>query len=203
MPEGRSEPDTRYKVGRVLAEYSLVELHDQLPDRWLGQSGEPTSLRDLADQINVALVASAMRKAGEEPLEGEAENAYRLLTDEDVSTGVRTQQRNRLDRVGVDVETLETDFVTHQAVYTYLTNGLGISKETETRDPIEKHDERIQRLRSRTNAVVENSLSELQEGGHLSGGQFDVIVDVQVYCGECNTQAQLSEFLHAGGCNCE
>lgn len=202
MTEQSSEPNTRYKVGRVLAKYDLLDFHDQLPDRWLGQSGDPTSLRDLAEQINVALVASAMEEAGKDPLDGEAENAYRLLADDEVSTGVRTQQRNRLERAGVDVDTLESDFVTHQAVYTYLTNGLDVSKETEEPEPIEKHEQRIQRLRSRTTAVVEGSLSELEQTGQLSGGPFDVLVDVQVYCVECNTQSQISEFLQGGGCEC-
>lgn len=203
MSEKRNEPNTRYKVGRVLAEYDLLALHEELPDRWLGESGDPTSLRDLADLINVALVSRTMEEAGEDPLEGEAENVYRLLTDDEVSTGVQTQQRNRLERAGVDVDTLEDDFVTHQAVYTYLTKGLGISKETDQREPIEKHEERIQRLRSRTTAVVENSLSELEGCGEIAGGEFDAIVDIQVYCGACNTQAPLADFLEAGGCECE
>ena len=203
MSESRSEPNTRYKVGRVLTEYDLLELHEELPDRWLGESGDPTSLRDLADLVNVALVSRAMEEAGEDPLEGEADNVYRLLTDDEVSTGVRTQQRNRLERAGIDVDALEDDFVTHQAVYTYLTKGLGISKETDQREPIEKHEERIQRLRSRTTAVVENSLSELEESGEITGGEFDAIVDIQVYCNVCHTQAPLADFLEAGGCECE
>lgn len=202
MAESAPDPDTRYKVGRVLSEYDLLDLHEELPRRWLGESGEATSLRDLADLINVALLTRAMEEAGEEPLDGEAENAYRLLTGDDVSAGVRTQQRNRLTRAGIDIDALEDDFVTHQAVYTYFTKGLGLSKETEKRDPLEKHEERIQRLRSRTTAVVENSLSELGENDHIDGGPFDVIVDVRVYCEECNTQVELSELLASGGCEC-
>ena len=197
-------PNTRYKVGTVLSEYELLDLHAELPDLWLGESDEEMSLRELADHVNIALLRRAMEEAGNDPLEGEVENAYRLLTDDDVSAGVRTQQRNRLERDGVDVDELETDFVTHQAVYTYLTKGLGISKEQDDEtDPLEKHEERIQRLRSRTVAVTDNSLTELRNAGDLTLGSFDTNVDIRVYCQDCETQYELTELLQRGGCACE
>jgi hypothetical protein len=188
----------------VLSEYELLDLHAELPDLWLGESGEEMSLRELADHINIALLRRAMEGAGNDPLEGEVENAYRLLTDDEVSAGVRTQQRNRLERDGVDVDELENDFVTHQAVYTYLTKGLGISKEKDDEtDPLEKHEERIQRLRSRTVAVTDNSLTELRNAGDLTLGSFDTNVDIRVYCQDCETQYELTELLQRGGCACE
>ncbi len=198
-----SAPNRRYKVGRVLAEYDLLDLHTALPDMWLGENGETMSLRELADHINVALLERAMEEAGADPLEGEAENAYRLLTDDDVSVGVSTQQRNRLDRDGVDVETLEADFVTHQAVHTYLTSVLDVSKERgDDTDPVEKHEGRVQRLRSRTEAVTENSLSELASAGELTLGEHNVVVDLQVYCRDCGSQFDVADLFRRGGCDC-
>ncbi len=203
MPENVGGPNRRYKVGRVLAEYDLLDLHGALPDLWLGEDGEEMSLRELADHINVAVLQQAMEAAGAEPLEGEAENAYRLLTDDDVSVGVSTQQRNRLDREGVDVETLEDDFVTHQAVHTYLTNVLGVSKERgDDTDPVEKHEQRVQRLRSRTEAVTENSLSELTGADDLTLGEHNVVVDLQVYCRDCGSQFDVADLFRRGGCDC-
>ena len=204
MSENVGTPNRRYKVGRVLAEYDLLELHESLPSLWLGTDGDAMSLRELADHINVALLRQAMERAGADPLEGEAENAYRLLTDDEVSVGVSTQQRNRLEREGVDVETLEDDFVTHQAVHTYLTNVLEVSKEqTDDTDPVEKHEQRIQRLRSRTEAVTENSLSELTTAGDLTLGEHNVVVDLQVYCRDCGSQFDVARLFREGGCNCE
>lgn len=195
--------DPSYKVGRVLADYDLGALHDQLPALWLGDDGEAESLRTLADRINVALVRRAMERAGEDPLTGEAENAYELLTGDDVSAGVRVQQRNRLDRAGIDVDQLEDNFVTHQAVHTYLTTALDVSKETATEtDPLGTHEQRIQRLRSRLDAVVDQSLSELQTNGALSAGALDATVTVQVYCQDCGTQYDLSDLFERGGCAC-
>jgi hypothetical protein len=203
MPENVSEPNTKYKVGTVLSSYDLLDLHAELPAMWLGEIGEAKSLRDLADEINIAILRRAMESAGTDPLEGEAANAYRLLTGDDVSAGVRTQQRNRLKREGVVVDELEDDFVTHQAVYTYLTKGLDISKDTtDDTDPLEKHEQRIQRLRSRTEAVTESSLSELDNAGEVTLGEFDTNVDIRIYCQDCQTQYDLTDLLHAGGCNC-
>jgi hypothetical protein len=203
MPENVSEPNTKYKVGTVLSSYDLLDLHAELPAMWLGEIGEAKSLRDLADEINIAILRRAMESAGTDPLEGEAANAYRLLTGDDVSAGVRTQQRNRLKREGVVVDELEDDFVTHQAVYTYLTKGLDISKDTtDDTDPVEKHEQRIQRLRSRTEAVTESSLSELDNAGEITLGGFDINVDIRIYCQDCQTQYDLTDLLHAGGCNC-
>ncbi|MEF8781965.1 MAG: hypothetical protein V5A39_01330 [Haloarculaceae archaeon] len=204
MSENVGEPNSRYKVGRVLSEYDLSNLHARLPDLWLGDGEESMSLRELADHINVALLRQAMVDAGVDPLEGEAENAYRLLTADDVSAGVRTQQRNRLEREGIDIEPLESDFVTHQAVHTYLTDVLDVSKEKSGHaDPVEKHEKRIQRLRSRMEAVSENSLSELVNAGDLTLGEHNVVVNLQVYCRDCGSQSDISTLFREGGCDCQ
>jgi hypothetical protein len=194
----------KYKVGDVLATYELADLHDRLPDLWLGESGEEVSLRDLADRINVAIVRAALERAGEDPLDGEAENVYRLLHGDDVSAGVQIQQENRLERTGIDVDTLKSGFVTHQAVHTYLTKGLDISKESSDQtDPIEKHETRIERLRNRLDAVVEQSLADLRKAGELSTGDVDATISIQVYCEDCGTQYELRELLQNGVCNCQ
>lgn len=193
----------RYKVGKVLSKYELADLHDRLPELWLGEDGEEVSLRDLAEQVNVAVVRAALEQAGEDPLDGEAENIYRLLHGDDVSAGVRIQQRNRLERAGIDVEELESDFVTHQAVHTYLTKALDVSKGSQDEtDLIEKHETRIQRLRNRLDAVMAQSLDDLQNAGELSTGSVDTTVRLQVYCEDCETQYDLPELLQKGGCEC-
>jgi len=198
--------DTRYKVGRVLRKHALEDFHDDLEARWLGQGNrEERSLRELADELNTAILRSAMAEAGTDPLEGEVENAYRLLTDDDVTAGVRTQQRNRLEQQGLDVEELETDFVTHQAVYNYLRKVLDVSKEENDKgvDQVDKQRERVNRLRSRTAAVMDSSLSELKSTGDFSLGTTDSIVSLQVYCQDCGNQYEFEDLLQRGGCDCE
>jgi hypothetical protein len=48
------------------------------------------SLRELVEQFNLSVLWSALEDAGSRPLEGEVQNLYGLLTDEEVSSGVRT-----------------------------------------------------------------------------------------------------------------
>lgn len=202
MDNNSLAPQTQYKLGRVLADYDLLDMHDDLPEMWTGERA--MSLRDLAETINIAITKKAMQDAGEDPLEGEAENTYRLLTGDEVSPGVQTQQRKRLERKAVDVETLESDYVSHQAVYTYLTEGLELSKEAlDDTEPIEKHDRRIRRLQNRATAVMENTLEELEAAGEVTLGPTTCTVDMNVYCQDCHRQYQMSELLENGGCDCE
>lgn len=203
MSETHDEPIKRYKVGRVLDKHGLYDTHSTLADRWLGEDGEAQSLRTLADEINVEILRQKMEAAGMDPLEGEADNAYQLLTGDDVSVGMSAQQRNRLEHAGIEVEDLEGDFVTHQAVYTYLTKALDVSKEqSDDLDPVEKHRQRIQRLQSRTEAVSEDSLEELTKADEITLGRHNVSLDIQVYCHECNSQHDVATLLQNGGCQC-
>lgn len=204
MTDTAFEPNERYKVGKVISKYDLQQFHAELPDRWLGEGREAQSLRDLADELNVAILREVMEAANLEPLDGEVENTYRLLTEEEVSSGMRTAKRNQLERGGVDVESVEGDFVTHQAIYAYLREVLDVSKQDqEDSDPIEKHSERINRLRSRTAAVANNSVDSLVSSNALEVGDPEVSVNIQVYCHQCNSQYPLSSLLTRGGCDCE
>lgn len=197
------ELNERYKVGKVISKYGLTAFHEELPDRWLGKGREAQSLRELADDLNIAILREAMKSANLEPLDGEVQNTYRLLTGEEVSSGMRTAKRNELEREGIHVDSIERDFVTHQAIYTYLTEVLDVSKQDQDeQDPVEKHSERINRLRSRTEAVSANSIESLVNNDAIEVGDPEVSVTIQVYCHQCNRQYPLSSLLTQGGCDC-
>lgn len=202
MSDGSSAGQT-YKVGRVIDEYDLAGWGAELERRWVGEGGESESLRSLADDLNRAVLRSALVDAGQQPVDGEVRNTYRLLTDDDVSSGDRTQLRRSLERQGVDVEQVERDFVTHQAVHTYLRKGRGAEKETDDGNRAERVGETIQRLRSRTVAVTESSLEQLRNAGELTLGDFSVLVSVTVVCSDCGTQQSVTDLLDAGGCDCD
>lgn len=201
--ERDSSDDTRSKVGRLIQTYELDSMAEELEARWLGTGETQNSLRELADYFNHRLLHSAMNEAGMNPLEGEVGNAYRLLTD-DVSAGIRTQTRKRFEREGVDVDRLERDFVSHQAIHTYLTKYRDVQKvETTDSDRIETSTETVQRLKSRLTAVTDNTLESLQETNHIETGDVDVSVDVRVFCHDCRKQYEVRELLEAGGCDCD
>jgi hypothetical protein len=193
------------KVGRLIDEYNRSGMGDQLIDAWTGEGDDQQSLRELADYFNRELLRAAMAEAGMTTLDGEVANTYRLLTAEDVSTGVRTQAETTLDRNGINPQQLQQDFVSHQAIHTYLTKHRGVEHPAKRTGPdrIETADDTIQRLGSRLVAVAEKRLGSLRDTGAITLGTFSVLVDVRVVCEDCGTHADVRTLLASGGCDCE
>ncbi len=207
MTDGGTETDEKVpnsKVARVLREYDLVGLSEELVRRWTAEGEARRSLRQLADDVNRELVRVTMEDAGMTILDGDVPNTYRLLTDDDVSAGMRTEAETTLQREGVDVERLRSDFVSHQAVHTYLTKRRGAESPDTPSDEesVERGAETIRRLRSRTTAVSEKTLRTLRDTDRISLGSFDVLVDVRLFCEDCGKQYDAVELLEAGGCDC-
>lgn len=199
----KSTEETTSKVGRLIAEYELDGIGSRLERRWVGDAETNDSLRDLADVFNVALLRAKLAKTDEDPLDGEAENLYRLLTA-DVGPAERTRARRRLERAGIDVDALTTDFVSHQAIHTYLTEYRGAEYSTdESGSQIERDRTRIRKAQNRLAAVVEDALSNLVETERLSLGRFNVLVEVRVVCQDCGQSSTVGELLTEGGCDCE
>jgi hypothetical protein len=199
-----TEMDCQCKVGRGVEAFGLEGVHDELVRRWCGEGRERQSLRELAKQFNRRLLRSAVESADEAPLSGEVSNLYRLLTADDVSSGVRTQTRRRLETAGVPVDDVESAFVSHQTVHTHLTDCLGVSRETAPDDPDARRRadrDRIRALQSRTEAVTTDALERLRESDALALAEFDVLVDVTVLCDECGRQHDVGALLDRAGCD--
>ncbi|WP_254280648.1 rod-determining factor RdfA [Haloarcula marina] len=192
------------KVERLLDEWDMDGVGDQMEAYWLGTGQEQYSLRKLAEWFNEQLLERALDESNESYVEGEVENMYRLLTSDEVSRGVQAEVETRLEQAGIDVDNLETSFVSHQSIYTYLTKVRGVSRSDETTDEsqIEKTNSSIQRLVNRTNAVVNKNLQSLRNTDRISLGEFSVFVDINVYCHECDTQYSVQELLTQRGCDC-
>ncbi|ESP86954.1 rod-determining factor RdfA [Candidatus Halobonum tyrrellensis] len=206
MAESNSSGDSqssrrRSKVERVIDEYDLGEAGDTLVRRWTSEGDDRMSLRALADWFNTRVLEAALERNGETPLEGEVDNLYRLLTDDDASAGSRTQAERTLERDGVDPEELRSDFLTHQTIYTYLTKRRNVSREDTETDPIEAAERRVQGLLGRTQAVAEESLGRLA-GDQIRVGDAEVYADVSVYCSDCEQTFEFVDLLERGGCDC-
>ena len=205
-PDGGStaDADRRSKVGRVIAERELDGLGDELERYWTDDGTDRYSLRELADLFNQRVLQAAMRAADQDPIDGEAENLYGLLTDDDVTSGTKIQAEHRLERAGIDVDRLRNDFVSHQAVHTYLTKYRDAeSPSVDGDDNVEKSRRTVQQLRNRLQAVTETTISSLLRAGELSIGDFRVYVDVRVTCTDCQTQYPLTELFDVGRCECD
>lgn len=192
---------SRSKVARLIREFELDDVGDELAELWTRERDERLGLRELADRFNVRLLARALRRNGVSVLDGEAENYYRLLTDEDVSSGMRVQLENRLERDGVDVAALRRSFVSRQAIHTYLTAERGISYDDHvdaSAGGVDARIDTVRRLKSRMGAVAERAVADLTDAGDES----HVSVVVRVQCGSCGGSYPVSEFLRQGGCDC-
>lgn len=188
------------KVARVIREYDLDGMGANLEAAWTGEAGERTSLRDLADEFNEAVLEAALRESGISSLSVDVSTTYEALRGE--SGSAATRARRRLEREGVDVDELTGDFVTHQAIHTYLTQG--------ARGEPPSGGRRHGRPKGRDHREASGTglggrrVGHLvaRERGELDRGDYDVLVDVRAVCPNCGTDAPVGELIRRGGCGC-
>ena len=197
----KTGPGRTSKVVRLLDEYDLPELGQELEESWTAEENRK-SLRELAAYFNQRLLQQRLEETDIQLLDGESENIYRLLTASDVSSAERTRGKRRLEREGVDVEQLQRDFVTYQAIRTYLKEYRGAEYTKSEQDPREREITNIQQLRGRTTAVTDGKLEQLRNSGELDLDGFRTLVRIQVVCEECSTQWDVIDLLEEGGCDC-
>lgn len=203
MADADALDETRCKVGRLISAYDLDNMGSYLERRWTGASGERASLRTLADEFNRQLLRVALAEAGRNPVEQDVTTTYKVLTDDDVSEGSRTQKRLELSRDGVDVDSLLDDFVSHQAIHTYLRRYRGAERERDPADQIESDVETLRRLQARTGSVTADAVERSASTERIDVGEFDVLVNVRVLCQDCGADYDAVELLQRGGCDCD
>lgn len=192
------------KLGRTADQYDLAGLDEDLIAAWTGDADERVSTRKLATRVNQRVLEAAFEEANIPFKEGEVENTYRLLTDDDVSSGTQVQTRNELQRDGVPIEQVESDFVSHQTVYNHLTDCLGASLETPSdEEQLERSDEKLGALQSRTAAVTADTIEKLDRADILQLGEFNVTVSVTVTCEDCFQEYTVRGLLEERSCECQ
>ncbi|WP_435075513.1 rod-determining factor RdfA [Halorubrum sp. HHNYT27] len=195
MGNGRST-----KVAKVIDKYDLDGLGLQLEESWTADPETRTSLRDLADEFNEEVLRATLKGTGDLPLEFEITGTYETLSDGGGPDATRT--RRRLEREGINVDELEGDFVTHQAIHTYLTKEREAELPEDDTGAIGPKIETIEKLQSRLEAVIQTALATLVSAGTLDRSDYDVLVDVRTVCPACGSGAPVGELLREGGCGC-
>jgi hypothetical protein len=186
------------KVDGVAEKYGLHALDEELTLRHRHQGA---SLRDLEAYVNERILQQALRDTDIVLLDG-AESVYRVLTDDDIGEGRRAEVRSRLSKAGIDVEAVEGDFVTYGTVRKHLREGMDLDTgNSETLDTATASG-RIQRLQSRSTAVIRETLAQLRRAQALSTGELDVVVSARVSCKECGNSYRVGELLDRGRCDC-
>ncbi|WP_135306427.1 rod-determining factor RdfA [Haloarcula amylovorans] len=190
------------KVARVISEYDLDNFGVELENRWLGNSREQQSLRTLADVLNRRILKSAMTESGMLVRQDRINQLYTALTDDETTEGTRLEVLNELNQEGVDTDAVQNDFVSHQAIHTYLREERGVERENNNTDQIAKTQDTIERLQGRLQAVTEKSIKNLISTGRLVLGSFDVIITIQVVCTDCSQQYDIVDLFERGHCDC-
>lgn len=196
MNENRST-----KVARVIEKYGLDGLGARLEEAWTAGPGERTSLRDLADEFNEEALRAALKAAGGSPLDFEVAGTYEMLSDG--SGRDATRARRRLEREGIDTAEVEGDFVTHQAIHTYLTKEREATLPEDETDLAERKIETIEKLQGRLAVVTESAMESLDSAEKLDRSDYDVLVDVRTVCPACGSDLAVGELFRDGGCDCD
>lgn len=189
------------KVGTAITEFGLSGMNDELVRRWSDPDGE--SVRSLADAFNRRILSTALDAAGVEILEPEVETIYRLLQDDDVSSGMRVTKRRQLQRADVDIDRVSDHFVSHQTLYRHLTGCLEQTATESTTDTVSSAVEHVEGLVRRTETVVSDRIERLDAADALDHQDYRVLVDIAVTCEHCGDVYRFEDLLERGGCGCE
>ena len=191
--------DYRSKVQEVIEKYDIAL---DLVALWTGAGQERRSLRELATELNKRILETVLESNGVMATQRDIEQIYEALAGKQ-SKAEAVQKRRDLERQGVDVAELESDFVTHQSVHSYLTEVEGESYSG--RDPAEQLSaavESINRLENRTKAVSESVIERFAQMDAVTVGETEVYVEARVYCSDCGAEMRVTELLENGGCGC-
>jgi hypothetical protein len=194
-PGGRGR---RGKVERLIDEYDL-DVGPELIDAWTREQNR-RSLRNLARYFNRELLRERLDRHGVSSVGMDIETVYRHLRGEE-SAGSQTRVHRQLDREGVDVESLREEFVSHTAIRTFLRNR-SVTRSEDEGDQVAAEATHIQQLQNRTAVVAEDKLETLRSTDRVLIGDFRVLVDVQVFCEDCQRQFDINELLEVRRCSC-
>jgi len=198
-----SEQQCGCKISRVSKKYKIDGLNEELVHLWTAQDEDRYSTRQLSDYINKEILEAALTQAGIQYKSGEIENTYRLLTDDNVSSGARIQTRNELEKDSIPIDTIENDFVSHQSVYNHLTDCLDASiREPSSSERLERSKDSLGALQNRVLAVTTDTVDRLKKNKSLEIGDFNVLVNITVICEDCQRQYTVRELLDRGTCDC-
>jgi len=184
------------KVCRVLAEWGLEDCERQLLAAWRGEGGDRKGYRQLARWLNVTLLSQEMETAGLPTAGDEPASKYdRLRGDDDCASEVATL----LEREGVDVGRLRSDFVSYGVVRIHILDCLGEEYEPATRTGWETDAVEIARDHAATK--VEEAVSALAGKGEVGvGADVTIHVGVDIECETCGVRLPLGPLVRGEQC---
>jgi DNA-binding transcriptional ArsR family regulator len=182
----------------VIEQYELAGSDDEIVRR---REEENESLRALAEFVNTRILQRAIERHADQGVLADATSIYAQLTDGN-DAGKTAEIRERLTAVGVPVEELTENFVSHQTIRSHLNSCLDMETGRSQATDIEEVENLIEWARTRDEEIIDRAISRLRESGKLDIGETSVIHSVRVICEECGQSHRLQELLDAEGCEC-
>lgn len=187
------------KVGRQRERYELEGLNDELLER---RRREEMSLRRLADFVNVRVLEAAI-DASDADVAGDPQSVYETLARDDVSPENRADLTDQLEFVGIDVEGVQDDFVSHQTIKHHLNDCLEVDTSRDGIESIDAARGRIEWSADRHRTVLENTVEQLSRAELVSVGEFEITQTTSITCTDCGASYRLEEFLNGQRCDCD
>lgn len=203
-----SETHCSCKIGRNIDRYDLDGLNEELRHR---RDAKNESLRALADYINTRVLEAALADAetdltnvayGAVSTDDALSAVYETLTSDETPPDREARVRKRFEQHGIDLERIESDWVTHPTVRSHLNDCLHIDTTRQTRITGETARNTIEWARTRCGRVVEQTISRLVSAEIVAIRDVEVSVLIQITCSECGTTYRFGELLEDGSCKC-
>lgn len=205
MTENRTPPvtgetpsgDYCCKISRVGDAYDISGLDTELKRR---REGTDETLHELVEFLNTRLTAAAMIDGGVDTDADPATVYAALMGDSELPAKRQDSLRETLAG-RLDLERLQTDFVSHETVRKHLKNHLGIDTSRGGFETAEELREALETHQRQYRDAVEGALQRAAREGLLSGTEFRVY-QTRVECVDCSQTLRLSELIENGGCEC-
>jgi hypothetical protein len=192
------------KVPKLLGEYDLEGYGERLCELWTRETNR-YSVRELEVKFNGKLIQAAVEAGGGEIDAATAEDYYRRLSGDNEETKAK-RVRDRLGEFGIDTESLERDFVSYHAIYTYLRSRGATPHGEPDGDPetqLESTLEAADEYREAADEKLSPKLRQLSDAGVIPDDPPEVHVSLKVTCAYCGTVHPLRRYLTRQGCGCD
>ena len=196
------------KIGRAIDRYDLDGLNGELQHR---RDVADASLRTLAEYINERILETALAEVetdltdvayGAVSADDALSAVYETLTSDTALADREARVRKRFEQNGIDIEEIESDWVTHPTVRSHLNDCLQIDTARTTKITAESARNTIEWARTRCARVVEQTISRLVSAGIVSIRDIEVAVTIQITCSDCGSTYRFGELLEYGSCAC-
>ncbi|MFA9418252.1 rod-determining factor RdfA [Natrinema sp. HArc-T2] len=196
------------KIGRNIETYGLEELNADLVEK---RREADASLRTLAAHCNRRLLEAALVTADVDvtdavfgAVHGDdvVELVYDALSNDDASPDTAARVRTRLEQQGIDIETIESDWVTHPTVRSHLNECLDIDTSRSGTITVEDARNTIEWARTQCTEIISRTITRLENAGLVTIGTPSVSVTVRITCMDCGERYRPTDLLTERTCAC-